>query len=128
MTGPDEREAASGDDRDVVERYFAAMRRGSDAEHELLSLFAEDAVYVEPFSGEVRRWVGVDEIRAALRAGWETPMPDMTLEVRQIEVTGDGARSAWTCTAEALGGAVDGSDLYEIVDGRITRLEVRIDR
>lgn len=39
----------------LVERYFRAMQRGQEGEEELVALFAEDAVYVEPFSGDQAR-------------------------------------------------------------------------
>jgi ketosteroid isomerase-like protein len=35
---------------DLVERYFKAMRSGSEALDEMVSLFAPDGEYVEPFS------------------------------------------------------------------------------
>jgi hypothetical protein len=48
----------------LVERYFRAMQRGQEGEEELVALFAEDAVYVEPFSGEQAPHVGRAEIQA----------------------------------------------------------------
>ena len=114
-------------DRSVVERYFAAMRRGAAAEDEMMALFSDDAVYIEPFTGEVRTSTGRDEIRATLRAGWEVPLPDMELEVHRIDIHASGATSAWTCRSPALPGPVTGEDRYTIVDGKITRLEVILD-
>ena len=67
------------DDRDLVERYFAAMRRGAHAEDEMMSLFSDDVVYVEPFTGEDEPWLGKDAVREALRRGWEQPLPDLEL-------------------------------------------------
>lgn len=117
MTAPDE----------VIQRYFAAMRRGAAAETEMMALFADDAVYIDPFSGSQREAHGKEQIRRALRRGWETPLPDLELEVRTIEITGNNARSRWTCRSPALPGPVDGIDNYTIVDGKITRLEVVIE-
>ena len=113
--------------RRVVERYFVAMRRGAAAEEELLELFAEDAVYEEPFSGVRRTSVGTHEIQAALQQGWESPLPDLELTVRRIDLDGDVVRSEWTCESPALDGPIHGHDLYTIRSGRIARLEVYLD-
>ena len=112
-------------EHELVGRYFDAMRRGADAEDDMMALFADDAVYVEPFSGQPRESVGREAIRSTLRAGWAVPLPDMVLDVHEIEVTRTGARSRWTCTSPALPGPAHGEDVYTIEDGKITRLEVR---
>jgi hypothetical protein len=39
-------------EREIIERYFQAMRTGAIASEDIIDLFAEEAVYVEPFSGE----------------------------------------------------------------------------
>ena len=113
------------DEQEVVTAYVSAMRRGAEAEDDMMSLFAADAVYIEPFSGTPRESVGREAIRSTLRAGWAEPLPDMLLDVHEIEVTDRGARSRWTCTSPALPGPAQGEDLYTIEDGKITRLEVR---
>jgi hypothetical protein len=113
-------------DRDLVERYFAAMRRGAPAEADMMELFADDAEYVEPFTGEGEAWIGKDAVRTALRRGWEQPLPDLELVVRRIDIRDGGATSQWVCTSPALPGPVAGQDEYTIVDGKITRLEVRL--
>ena len=111
---------------EVVERYFNAMRRGAEAEEEMMELFADDAVYVEPFTGESGPWVGKEAVRAALRRGWENPLPDMELAVTRVDIRQDGASSEWVCTSPGLPGPVSGRDEYTIADGKITRLEVRL--
>ena len=112
--------------RDLIERYFAAMRRGAAAEEEMMALFADDAVYIEPFTGEAAPWVGKESVRAALRRGWEQPLPDLELAVRRIEIRDGGATAEWVCTSPALPGPVVGHDEYTISDGKIVRLEVKI--
>lgn len=114
------------EDRRIVERYFAAMRRGAAAEEDMMALFSDDAVYVEPFTGESDPWVGKESVREALRRGWEQPLPDLELSVERIEIREGGATSAWVCRSSALPAPVQGEDLYTIADGKITRLEVRI--
>lgn len=113
-------------DRDVIERYFAAMRRGAAAEDEMMALFSDDAVYIEPFTGETEPWVGKESVRTALRRGWEQPLPDLELVVRRIDIRDGGATTEWVCTSPGLPGPVVGRDEYTIVDGKIARLEVRI--
>lgn len=113
--------------QELINRYFAAMRLGATAEDEMLSLFADDATYIEPFSGDDEPAVGIDAIRARFRRGWQTPLPDMELEVLGIEVAGASATSTWECRSPIFPGPVRGTDSYEFVDGRIARLEVRID-
>lgn len=92
-----------------------------------MALFAEDAVYVEPFSGTVRTHVGRESIRRALQDGWRRPLPDIRIEVESVEVAGDRVRAAWTCHSPALpGGRGRGENLFTLRDGRISRLETRL--
>ncbi len=109
----------------IVERYFAAMRRGPEAEADLLALFAPDAVYAEPFSGDGPA-EGIQAIRSRFRDGWQTPLPDLELDVLELEVAGSTARSLWECRSPGLPGPVRGEDRYEFSGGRITRLDVTI--
>ena len=96
------------DNKSLIERYFSAMRRGAHAEDELIELFADDAVYIEPFT-DTTPAVGVEQIRDRLRRGW-----------------GSEATARWVCRSPALPGPIEGVDRYRIEEGRITRLEVRI--
>lgn len=113
------------DPKAVVERYFEAMRAGASGGGELLALFADDAVYIEPFGGEERTHVGKKDIEACFRGGWEATPPDLRLEVRRIDVDGDTVRSEWTCTSPAFDAPVKGIDVCVVRDGLIRRLEVR---
>lgn len=108
----------------TIERYFAAMRRGAAAEDEMLSLFAADAVYDEPFSGQEPAR-GLEAIRDRLRQGWEYPLPDLELDVLELEVAGTRARAVWECRSPALDGPMRGEDRYRFDAGRIVHLEVR---
>ena len=111
--------------QEVVQRYFAAMRRGATAEDELMTLFHADAEYSEPFTTEGPA-VGIAVIRARFRHGWERPLPDMEIEVLSVDVDGSIAHSRWECRSPALPGPIRGEDRYEIRDGRIVKLEVTI--
>lgn len=109
----------------IVERYFAAMRRGSGAETELLELFDPEAVYTEPFTSDEPA-IGLEAIRARFRQGWKQPLPELELDVLTLEVDGARAVSTWECRSPALPGPVRGEDRYEFRDGRIARLDVRM--
>jgi uncharacterized protein (TIGR02246 family) len=110
-------------DRELIERYFAAMRVGAAASEDVLDLFAEDAVYVEPFGGTAATHRGRDAIRRSFRASQQHAPPDMTLSLDQLELEGDRIRTVWTCTSPGLPGPMRGQDLWTIRDGQILRLE-----
>lgn len=112
--------------REVIDGYFAAMRRGAAAEEEMMELFADDAVYVEPFTQTAGPAIGKDAVRARLRKGWEFPLPQLELEVLELEIDGPQARTRWECRSPALPEPIRGEDHYEIRDGKIVRLEVRL--
>ncbi len=112
---------------ETVWAYFGAMRRGADGESDLLALFTDDAIYIEPFSGATSAAIGIDAIRQRFRSGWAEPLPDMELDVHSIDVVGSTATSRWECRSPALPGPVRGTDHYAFRDGRIAELRVTID-
>ena len=101
-------------DRELVDRYYAAMRVGAAAEAEMLSLFTDDAVYSEPFSGSTDPAVGVDAIRDRMRAGWAQPLPEMELDMLTIEVDGARATCTWECRSSVFPAPVRGQDVYTL--------------
>lgn len=110
---------------EVIHRYFAAMRRGAEAEADLLAMFHADATYVEPFTMDDPA-IGISQIQQRFRKGWESPLPELELDVLAIEIDGPLATSRWECRSPGLPGPIRGEDRYEIRDGRIARLEVRM--
>jgi ketosteroid isomerase-like protein len=111
---------------DLIKRFFAAMQSGAAAEAEMMALFHEDAVYVEPFSGPARAHRGKNAIRAAMLEGWKNPLPEMRLTIDQIDLDGNELKVAWTCLSPALpGGKGQGVNLFTLRDGKIARLETR---
>jgi hypothetical protein len=104
---------------------MAAMRRGPEAEDDMVALFADDAVYDEPFSGHAPA-VGTSAIRQRLRLGWQTPPPDMELDILTVEIIGDTAVVTWECRSSAFDTPTNGRDEYAFRDGRIARLRVAI--
>ena len=114
------------DAREVVDAYFRAMQRGQHGQEELLALFADDAVYIEPFTGTSRTHVGLAAIRACVEASWAYSPPDLRLEVDRVDVDGPRVQTRWTCTSPAFPAPVHGEDRYLVRSGRIAHLEVRI--
>ncbi|MEN0061233.1 MAG: nuclear transport factor 2 family protein [Myxococcota bacterium] len=109
---------------DVVQAYFHAMQGGPANRAELFALFADDAVYVEPFSGQTLTHEGRAAIEAYLAASWEQAPPDLELQVDRIDVDGDVVVSEWTCRSPALPVPYRGRDTCTVREGRIQRLEV----
>lgn len=110
--------------RDVVDAYFRAMQTGAEAATDLFALFADDAVYIEPFSGARRVHEGRAAIEACLRASWTQVPPDLALRVDRVDVDGPVVTSTWTCSSPAFPGPVRGRDTATVRDGRIARLDV----
>lgn len=110
-----------------IASYFAAMRRGAQAEDELMAPFTTDATYTEPFTNRDEPAIGRDAIRDRFRQGWKTPLPDLELDVLTVEISGSAAVSNWECRSSALPGPVRGEDRYEFdAEGLINKLDVRI--
>jgi uncharacterized protein (TIGR02246 family) len=114
----------SQQDRQLVEDMLRAMQAGPPGEQELLSLFTEDAVLVEPFTGRVQTHTGKAAIRANVQEMAKTRVPDLTLKLDRIDLDGDRLRAEWTCTSAMMPAPMRGYDLVTVRDGRIGRLEI----
>jgi GrpB-like predicted nucleotidyltransferase (UPF0157 family)/ketosteroid isomerase-like protein len=99
----------------MIERFFAAL--AGRADDELLGLFAEDAVWVEPFGRRTLR--GREAIRAWLR---ELP-PGLRLTVEQVDAAGEQVDVRWTGDAPVYRRPARGRDRFTLRDGRIARLD-----
>lgn len=111
----------------VVAQFFRCMQAGAPSADEMMSLFTEDAEYVEPFSGAPTRHVGLAAIRRAMQAGWDQPLPAMTISIDRVDVDGQDVRAEWTCRSPALpGGSGRGVNRYRLEHGRISRLETTL--
>jgi ketosteroid isomerase-like protein len=109
---------------ETLERYFRAMQRGPEGEDELVALFAEDAVYVEPFGGGEH--VGRDAIRAWLRGSWAEQPPAIRITVERLDVAEQTIEASWVCESDAFARPARGRDRFTIRDGRIARLETEL--
>jgi ketosteroid isomerase-like protein len=106
---------------DTLRRYFHAMQRGPEAEDELIALFADDAVYVEPF--DAAEHIGREAIRDWVRGSWAQRPPAMRLTVERVDVVGHVVEACWVCESEAFARPARGRDRFTIRKGRISRLE-----
>jgi ketosteroid isomerase-like protein len=111
-------------DRNTVERLFKAMQMGPPGEEAMMALFDENAVFIEPFSGQVQTHTGKPAIRESFRQMWKEPLPDLQLSLDQVELDGDTVRAAWTCASQAFPMPMRGFDLLRIRAGKIMRLEI----
>jgi ketosteroid isomerase-like protein len=115
----------SAQQRKTVDALFRAMQSGPDGEAAMMSLFAEDAVLVEPFSGRPQTHIGKAAIRQNFRDQWKNPPPDLTLTVDRVDLDGRLIRAEWTCTSPVFPSPMRGYDLFTLNDaGQIVRLEI----
>jgi hypothetical protein len=116
--------SVSASDRTVVENVFKAMQSGAAGEEQMMSLFADDAVFVEPFAGQPQTHRGAREISASFKQMNEQPLPDMRLTLDRVDLDGAQVRAEWTCTSAAFATPMKGFDLFTIKSGKIARLEI----
>lgn len=114
----------SEQDRSVVEAMFKAMQAGASGERDMMALFSDDAVLIEPFTGTPITHTGKSAIRESFLGMWKEPAPDLKLMVDRIDLDGDHIRADWTCTSPVFPSPMRGHDLFTIADGKITRLEI----
>jgi ketosteroid isomerase-like protein len=113
-------------DRQILEDLLRYMQIGPAAEDSIISLFADDAVFVEPFTGQNQTHNGKPAIRASLAAMWQNRAPDLTLTLDRVDLDGDVVRADWTCTSAMMPGPMRGRDFLKTRDGKISRLEIII--
>jgi len=113
-------------DRTTVQRYLAAMQAGPGGLEELVGLFEDDAVYVEPFSGQPLVHTGKPEIRAFFENALEHHLKSVRLTLDRLDMDAGRLRSEWTCEIPAFPGPMRGFDLLTLREGRIVRLETTV--
>jgi hypothetical protein len=112
-----------------IANFFTAMQAGRAGADEMSAVFADDAVYIEPFSGQVQRHVGKAAIMTAMAKGWNFPLPDMRIRIDRVEASGTDIKVRWTCLSPGLpGGRGQGENRYRMhKNGRIAELETTLD-
>lgn len=100
------------------------MQLGPEGEEELVSLFTDDAVYIEPFSG--RRHEGKDAIRTFLASARAAAPPDLRIAIEHVRTDEDRVEATWRCESPVFTKPSRGLDRFTIRDGRIARLETTL--
>jgi ketosteroid isomerase-like protein len=114
------------EDKKIVEELLRAMQTGPSAFEELLALFSEDAVLVEPFAGSMQTHTGKQAIRGSLNEMSQNRAADLTLKLDRVDMDGSAVRAEWTCTSTSMPGPMRGYDMVTIRGGKISRLEIFI--
>jgi hypothetical protein len=111
--------------RKAVEGVFKAMQTGPGSEDAMIALFADGAVFIEPFSGQPQTHTGKDAIRESFRDQWRNPLPGLELTLDRVDLDGAHVRADWTCTSPVFPAPMRGYDLFTVNgDGKIARLEI----
>lgn len=111
------------EDRQVVDKVFQAMHAKAQGEKTMASIFASNAVLIEPFSGEPRTHSGKENIMAWFRQAVNEMPPDMAIKMDRIDMDGERVRADWTCTSSVFSTPMKGSDYYRIRGGLIEHAE-----
>jgi ketosteroid isomerase-like protein len=110
--------------RETIDSYYGEMQAGPEGPAGVAALFADDGVYVEPFSGGTH--VGPEAIRSFL-AGSQGQLPDVRITVDRVDVDGETVETSWTCESSAFAKPSRGRDRFTVREGKIVRLETEID-
>ena len=116
----------SSEDRAIVEQYLALMQAGSNGIDELVALFDEGAVYIEPFAGQPQTHEGKAAIRAFFEVALTQHMNGVRLTLDRLDIDAGKLRSEWTCHLPGMPGPMRGFDLLDLRDGRIVRLQTTV--
>lgn len=116
----------SESERQTVESVMRAMQQGREGEQLMMSLFNDDATFIEPFTGMPRTHQGLVAIREAFLDSTSQSPPDLNLKVDRLDKEEDTLRAAWSCTSSAFPTPMKGVDLFQLRAGKIQRLEVTV--
>lgn len=112
----------------IIEESARAMQAGPAGEADIMALFAEDAVWVEPYTGKRRKHEGKRAILAALKEMWTRPAPPgFSIVTDRVDIEGPAIKVEWTCSAAGMPSMMRGYSLYTIgAEEKIARLELFI--
>jgi ketosteroid isomerase-like protein len=111
---------------ETLTRYFKAMQHGPDGLAELISLFTDDAVYLEPFTAGGGKHVGRDEIGEWLAESQVHAPPNLRLTIDRVDAHEDELEVSWTCESPAFAQPSRGIDRFTLRNGKIARLETTL--
>lgn len=116
----------STSDRSLIEQVAAAMQAGPDGKEQMMALFTEDAVMVEPFAGHPQTHEGKEAVRTRYYEMVAEPRPpDFRLMLDRLDSDGKQVISEWTCTSSVFPAPMRGVSTYTIHEGKIKRLEIQ---
>ncbi len=120
--------AISQNQQRVIEDTSRAMQLGPAGEAVIMSLFTDDAVWIEPYTGQRRTHTGKEAIRASLKQMWQQPSPPgFTITTDRMDAEGQSVRVEWTCSCDGFPKMMRGYSLYTISpENLISRLELVI--
>ncbi len=112
----------------VIEDSARAMQAGPAGEAAIMSMFTDDAVWVEPYTGQRRTHSGKEAIRGALKEMWTRPSPPgFAISTDRIDAEGRNIKVQWTCSCTGFPNMMRGYSLYTVgAANKIERLELFI--
>ena len=106
-----------------ITNFFLAMQAGPHGLSMLGDMFAPDATYSEPFSGQSAPHKGPAAIMAAFDASRSDAFDDAVINLGSVEVDGETITVEWTCISEAIpGGRGSGRNVFQMHEGKIASL------
>ena len=112
-----------------ITNFFLAMQAGPPGETLLGALFADNAEYSEPFSGQSEPHQGRAAILAAFAGSRTDEFDDAVIELGSVDVSNDTITVAWTCYSKAIpGGRGSGKNIFKLQDGLIVSLTTTLDQ
>lgn len=111
-----------------ITNFFLAMQAGPSGLSLLRDIFAPDAEYSEPFSGQQTPHVGRDAIIAAFDGSRSEAFDDAVITLGAVAVQDEVITVEWTCISEAIpGGRGSGTNVFHMRDGLIASLVTTLD-
>ncbi|WP_411891588.1 nuclear transport factor 2 family protein [Yoonia sp. SDW83-1] len=112
-----------------ITNFFLAMQAGPHGLDMLADMFAPDADYWEPFSGQTAPHNGRAAIIAAFAASRSDAFDDAVITLGAVEVDGNQITVQWTCISQAIpGGRGSGTNVFQMKDGKIASLKTTLDQ
>ncbi|WP_434050677.1 MAG: nuclear transport factor 2 family protein [Roseibium sp.] len=106
-----------------IANFFLAMQAVPSGTDLLGSIFADDAIYSEPFSGQSEPHRGRDAILAAFAASRSEDFDDAVINLVAVEIEGNTITVKWTCYSRAIpGGSGSGTNIFTVSDGKVVSL------
>ncbi|MCV0424899.1 MAG: nuclear transport factor 2 family protein [Roseibium sp.] len=112
-----------------ITNFFLAMQAGPSGLQILGELFAPDAEYSEPFSGQTTPHRGRDAILSAFASSRAEAFDDAVISLSSVEISGETITVKWSCYSQAIpGGSGSGTNVFKISDGKIVSLTTTLDQ